>query len=711
MATNDKLQLIFDIINGKDTLSPALKSSQKESDKLTKSLNQIPKTFSSMAGSVAGFYGAIAGVGAALTAVVGGFSLAKAIEEASAAEDAVNELNSALINTGKFTPQVSKSMQDFASSIQSFTRYSDESVLKTSALIQNLANLDEQGLKQATKSAINLASALRIDLDSAATLVGKAANGNISAFQRYGVEIRKGANDAETFANVLKTLETRFGGTAQREISTFAGSLALAKNQFSDLLETLGETITKNPVVIEAIKSLSVVFLELQKSLIKNGDTIKTLIGDLTRLFVASAAVFSELFGDAIAKIQKIFYTSSALINILRGNIKEFGKDSVELLKILKEDKEGKKNVFQTIADDLQVTLGKLTLLNQKGEIKVKGKVVVDTTSSKKSAQESLEEFKKVFEKGNLFENIKLAFEQKNNFAAYSQEFGKRFTEGVGKNLAALATSFTGGAAGATKLVSSISSLAADAFVPGLGAAVGPIVELLSQGTEQVRETIKGFTEALPTIIENIITNIPVIIEALVVGLVDAMDRLAERVDEIVIAFVNNFAKSAPRIAAALAAQAPFLAQIFAIELVKNIPTLIEAFTTEFLKIPEQFAKELMKQVSGFGKVLGGGSSGGDWLETGLNVVTGGLSGALGFAEGGSIKSVLGGMPGRDSVPAKLMPGELVVDRSTAEDLKTFLNNQKSEAPIVVKTDLKIDNRVLGQILLEINRNNVRVTA
>ena len=150
----------------------------------------------------------LAGVTAAFLALRSAANLlGDAIRGASAEADAINRLNVALAQTGQFSKATSQSLIDFSNGLQATTKFANDSVLEVSALIQTLGRLDQEGLKRATTAALDLSVALGIDVNSAATLVGKAANGNIEAFRRYGVEIQKGKTDAETFANALRTLE------------------------------------------------------------------------------------------------------------------------------------------------------------------------------------------------------------------------------------------------------------------------------------------------------------------------------------------------------------------------------------------------------------------------------------------------------------------------------------------------------------------------
>lgn len=236
-------------------------------------------------------------IGAAATAAgvaIAGIITKKSIDAASDYEDVVNRLNVALASSGQFSKDAADSFRDFAGAMQSTTKFSDDQVLSSAALIQNLGRLSNEGLQQATKATLDLASALNIDLQAASLLVGKAANGNIDSFTRYGVSIQKGKTDTETFANTLKTLELRFGGAAEAASNTFAGSLAKLKNSFDDIFKEIGRGFTKSPALIAGIKFISDQFQGLATS-IRNSIGSKDIFKDIIINFSVIAQTVAEV--------------------------------------------------------------------------------------------------------------------------------------------------------------------------------------------------------------------------------------------------------------------------------------------------------------------------------------------------------------------------------------------------------------------------------
>lgn len=246
----------IDIKIGVDTNDKSVKSSLKSTEgKVKKAGKKAGESYSK------GFdkgTSSIFGLKSKIIAALGTLGVAaftkKVIDAAIIQEEAVNNLNIALKASGQFSVSASQDLQDYASSLQKVTTFGDEATLSAAALIQSLGQLDKEALKGATKAAQDLSAALGIDLQSAATLVGKAAAGEVGSFSRYGLAIKKGADNAETFANALEGINSKFGGAAEGKVNTFSGAVTQLNNSFGDTLEQLGEIITESPAFTAAIK-------------------------------------------------------------------------------------------------------------------------------------------------------------------------------------------------------------------------------------------------------------------------------------------------------------------------------------------------------------------------------------------------------------------------------------------------------------------------
>lgn len=276
MADNTiEIEIEFEGKKGFATLkSDAFKAGQDAGDA---SADGFKEGFSKLKGIVAA---AAATIGGIITAHVVGESIKAAAEQ----ESAINRLNAALSRTGQYSFEFSKQMEDLATSIQKTSVFADEAVLSGAAMLQTIGKLDQQKLVEATKAATDLAAAYKIDLESAFSIVGKAAEGHVGTLSRIGIEVRKGSSDAETFANALEKINKVVGGAAANDLNTFSGSVAKMKNSFGEVLESMGNIIIKSPAFIGTIKGLGKVFDNISEMISKSnfGKSFNAFILDVS---------------------------------------------------------------------------------------------------------------------------------------------------------------------------------------------------------------------------------------------------------------------------------------------------------------------------------------------------------------------------------------------------------------------------------------------
>jgi hypothetical protein len=122
-----------------------------------------------------------------------------------------------------------------------------------------------------------------------------------------------------------------------------------------------------------------------------------------------------------------------------------------------------------------------------------------------------------------------------------------------------------------------------------------------------------------------------------------------------------------------------------------------------------------------------GGGGGGDGL---LAEAASSIGKVLGFSKGGMVYASDGffSPKGTDTVPAMLTPGELVVPRDMVSELGSFLMRQSSDSPssdsamlsaiysavsspMVIKTEAKVNQQAFADIILQLNRQNARLSA
>ena len=229
--------------------------------------------------------------------------LIKKVTALSAAQEmAEKKLEQAMRSTKMWNVNLMENYKGYASQLQDLTGIGDEVTLGVMAMLQTF-KLQEGTLKDATKATLDLAKATGQDLQSAAILVGKAAVGEISTLKRYGIIVDEAAYKARGFQAVLDEINVEFGGMAEAQAQTYTGKINKMMSFWGDLLEKVGDTITKNPVILQYIDVVTGKFKEWGGKLEAHRDeieawvssSVKILAGWITSFLSQMTPIFEAL--------------------------------------------------------------------------------------------------------------------------------------------------------------------------------------------------------------------------------------------------------------------------------------------------------------------------------------------------------------------------------------------------------------------------------
>lgn len=214
-------------ITGEDKTGKAVASAKRNIGGLTK---LVKSYYAEMAAAAAAVYGMVR-------------SMKSLTDAYSKQQEALTKLYTSLKNTGQYTPEYFNELQNLASGLQQVTVYGDEATLSAAALLQSLAGLSQEGLKQAIPLVQDLAAGMGIDLETAASLVGKTLGSTTNALSRYGLVIDATAPPSEKLVQLTEQINQKFGGMAQALGGTFQGQLTQFKNLIGDIKERLGAVL------------------------------------------------------------------------------------------------------------------------------------------------------------------------------------------------------------------------------------------------------------------------------------------------------------------------------------------------------------------------------------------------------------------------------------------------------------------------------------
>ena len=238
-------------------------------------------------------------------------------------DDAFQGLRASLRNLGKEYNLRSQDLAKFASELQKTTRYGDESTLQ--AMTQGLnMGISTRKIKDATKAAMGLAAAYKMDLSTAMMLVSRASQGNTGMLQRYGIAIDTSKTKKQQFNELLKKGADNFA-LAEDSAKTFSGQLTQASNAFGDLQESLGKCIVELFNMDQAGGSLADMLSDLTDYIRKNSDEWVLNIRKTYFYLEAGVKAIWELVKPIVEGIVDIFKV--AMNNIIA--IWDWGFDNV----------------------------------------------------------------------------------------------------------------------------------------------------------------------------------------------------------------------------------------------------------------------------------------------------------------------------------------------------------------------------------------------
>lgn len=273
MAADNKLNIDL-IINDKEALA-----------KLRASLGEVEKTAKS--GSEGITKGMVSAAAATAAAVVVFDQLVKVMGEAIAAsaeqEEAVNRLNNALRLQGTFSQKVSQEYQDMATEMARSSRFADEAINQVQQRLAAIGGVLPQQMRAATQATLDLAAVLGIDLSQAANLMAKAAQGETAMLERQLPVLKGVINEHMDFAQVLKLVQQQIGGSAQADLNSFAAKQENLSKAWGEVLEEMGNFITKSPTVRKAMDDMAEGMNQMADSMRKFREENPDFLGDMLK--------------------------------------------------------------------------------------------------------------------------------------------------------------------------------------------------------------------------------------------------------------------------------------------------------------------------------------------------------------------------------------------------------------------------------------------
>lgn len=276
-----------------------------------RSLQAVGRAIFSLRGLVAGLLGALA-ARAAISSII----------------SAANEQIEAEARLTQALGGSTEALKKQASELQKLTGIGDEVIISMMALLGTF-KLSKESVTALTPGILDMATAMKIDLNAASLLIGKALAGQTGALSRYGIvltetqrDILQTGTEMQKVAVISGLLTKRFGGTAEALGETFRGRLNLLTGSFGDLQEEIGFQLipTLKPLIALAIEYV----VQLQNWIKTHNVAVPVLRGMISVLgflvqainIVAKAWLFLRA---SIAAVAELYLKANSLI--LKGLI------------------------------------------------------------------------------------------------------------------------------------------------------------------------------------------------------------------------------------------------------------------------------------------------------------------------------------------------------------------------------------------------------
>jgi hypothetical protein len=205
-------------------------------------------------------------------------ALNKVIDAASESERVIARLDQTLKASHQAAGLSSKELQNMATSLQRMTGVSDETIISAQTLLLSFQEIGKETFPQALRVAMDLSEVMGSDLQSAIRQVGIALadpTEGITQLRRSGVIfsntqeliIKNLVEEGKLFeaqALILDTLEGKYGGVAEAAGKTFSGERNKVAQEFGDILEKLGGTLTaKEGPLMDGLTSLNALLMAI----------------------------------------------------------------------------------------------------------------------------------------------------------------------------------------------------------------------------------------------------------------------------------------------------------------------------------------------------------------------------------------------------------------------------------------------------------------
>jgi hypothetical protein len=164
------------------------------------------------------------------------------IREALDAEDTAARFKNTLESINR--ADIFDELMGAADKLQAKFKYldNDEIVAVFNKLI-TYGKLTKNQIEQLTPVIIDFAAKQRISIEQGSSIIIKALEGNTRSLKEYGIELKKGATEADRFTAIMTQLKGKVEGAGEAFQNTATGGIAVARQELKDMEEQIGNKL------------------------------------------------------------------------------------------------------------------------------------------------------------------------------------------------------------------------------------------------------------------------------------------------------------------------------------------------------------------------------------------------------------------------------------------------------------------------------------
>ncbi len=219
-------------------------------------------------------------LGGAMLGVISNFSsfFSDSVSEALDAEEVSARLKSTLENLGR-SDAFDRIIKKARAVAKEFQYLDNDDVVGVFNKLIDYGKLTEKEMNDLLPVIINFAAKSRISIEESASVLIKSMEGNGRALKEFGIDMKDGGTAAERLSIIMTTLKDKVDGAGAAFQETAAGGIAVAKQEFADLKEEVGDKLI--PVLSGLLDKVNKIF----KGLASLGPKLKNTASDIAVFF------------------------------------------------------------------------------------------------------------------------------------------------------------------------------------------------------------------------------------------------------------------------------------------------------------------------------------------------------------------------------------------------------------------------------------------